>query len=113
MDDESKIKIHLPAVIVNNFTNHLYAKAYDYCQAEGLEFDLLLPLISETTNRLNSKIHPKSQQTGPAKRKDRETIRRHISQLESDADLKRLYNYLTKNISAYHEDNWHFQSWAP
>jgi len=105
VSDEDKVKIHLPAVIVNNFTNHLYARAFDYCKEHGLEFELLLPLIKETSGRLDAEVHPKSQQTGPAKRKDRGTIKRHTEQLHSNPELRKIYNYLTNHIADYHEDN--------
>ena len=105
ISDDDKIKIHLPAVIVNNFTNHLYARAYDYCKEEGLEFELLTPLISETAHRLEHSVHPKDHQTGPAKRKDKGTIKHHLAQLDSDPELRKIYNYLTHHISRYHEDS--------
>ncbi len=105
ISDEDKVKLHLPAVIVNNFTNHLYARAYDYCEENGLSFELLIPLINETSSRLDTNVHPKNQQTGPAKRQDKGTIKRHAAQLGTDPELRKIYNYLTNHISNYHEGN--------
>ncbi|MGQ0740277.1 MAG: Rossmann-like and DUF2520 domain-containing protein, partial [Bacteroidota bacterium] len=50
--DNARLKLHVAAVFVSNFTNHLYKLAEDYCRKEGLDFKQLLPLIEETTLRL-------------------------------------------------------------
>ncbi len=90
-------KIHVAAVVVNNFTNHLYALAEDYCKKEGLNFKELIPLIEETVNRL--KINsPSETQTGPALRNDTETINKHLVLLEKYPRLKKVYEALTESI---------------
>jgi predicted short-subunit dehydrogenase-like oxidoreductase (DUF2520 family) len=66
-------KLHVAAVVVSNFTNHLYTLAEAYCKNEGLDFAELLPLIQETANRLIS-TSPAMAQTGPAIRHDSENI---------------------------------------
>jgi len=104
ISDDDKIKIHLPAVLVNNFTNHMMAHAYDYCKQEKLPFDMLLPLIRETIDRLEEKEHPAKHQTGPAIRGDKSTLKRHRSQLSKMPYLKKLYNYITSSIKDYHEN---------
>jgi predicted short-subunit dehydrogenase-like oxidoreductase (DUF2520 family) len=100
-NDEIRLKLHLAAVFVNNFTNHLYTLASDYCKKEQLEFDLLKPLIFETANRLKS-VHPNDVQTGPAIRNDASTIERHDQLLENYPDLKEMYTYFTKQISMFY-----------
>ncbi len=52
--DEQRLKLHVAAVIVSNFTNHLYTLAEAYCRKEGLDFKQLLPLIEETALRIRS-----------------------------------------------------------
>lgn len=105
ISDDDKAKLHLPAVIVNNFTNHLMTLAFDYCQKEDLPYDLLLPLIKETTDRLKSNHHPSAFQTGPAKRRDDSTLSRHRKQIKAYPELKEVYNLMTKAIRNYYEDN--------
>jgi predicted short-subunit dehydrogenase-like oxidoreductase (DUF2520 family) len=100
-NDEKRLKLHLAAVFVNNFTNHLYTLASDYCKKEQLEFDLLKPLIFETANRLKS-VNPNDVQTGPAIRNDVSTIERHDKLLENYPDLKEMYAYFTKQISSFY-----------
>lgn len=96
-DDDYRLKLHLAAVFCNNFTNHLYALMEAYCEKEGIDFHLLIPLIQETAMRLNELL-PSQAQTGPAVRKDRETIKKHLALLQSDARLRDVYELLTKSI---------------
>ena len=90
-------KIHVAAVVVNNFTNHLYALAEDYCKKEGLNFKELIPLIQETVERLKT-APPSETQTGPAVRNDLDTINKHIALLEKHPRLKKVYEALTESI---------------
>ncbi|MBI3139139.1 MAG: DUF2520 domain-containing protein [Sphingobacteriales bacterium] len=94
---EDRMKLHVAAVLVSNFTNHLYKLAADYCQQEGLDFRQLLPLIEETALRLKE-ISPKEAQTGPAIRHDRETIQKHLELLNAYPQLKEVYLLLTHSI---------------
>ena len=102
-NDEMRLKLHLSAVMVNNFTNHLYTMAADYCKKEQLAFDLLKPLIFETANRLKN-VHPNEVQTGPAIRNDAVTIEQHEKLLENYPELKALYVYFTKQIGLFYND---------
>ena len=95
--DDDRLKLHIAGVIVNNFTNHLYVLAEQYCQQEGLDFRQLLPIIEETALRLKT-VSPKMAQTGPAIRRDKETIEKHISLLQRHPQLKSLYVLLTESI---------------
>lgn len=95
--DETRTKLHLAAVVVNNFTNHLFALIEKYCEAEGLDFNLLLPLIKETASRLED-IAPTKSQTGPAIRNDKITLEKHLALLEKHPQLRRLYQLFTESI---------------
>ena len=98
-DDDARLKLHVAAVVVNNFSNHLYALIENYCKSEGLEFKELLPLIEETVSRLKD-TSPSMTQTGPAIRHDKETIQKHLALLESHPQLKKVYEFLTESIQA-------------
>jgi predicted short-subunit dehydrogenase-like oxidoreductase (DUF2520 family) len=95
--DEARNKLHLAAVIVNNFTNHLYALAANYCKEEKLDFSLLLPLILQTANRI-SYMPATDAQTGPAARNDMTTIKKHLELLEDHPALKKIYEEMTGSI---------------
>jgi predicted short-subunit dehydrogenase-like oxidoreductase (DUF2520 family) len=95
--DDARSKLHVAAVIVSNFPNHLYALAEEYCQKEGLDFKQLLPLIEETASRIKD-ISPRQAQTGPAIRHDKETLQKHIELLKDHPQLKNIYLLLTESI---------------
>ena len=100
--DEDRLKFHIAAVFVNNFTNHLYAMADDFCNQENIDFTKLLPLIEETTKRI--KTHsPKEMQTGPAIRQDLYVLGKHLKMLSSDPDLKYIYLKLSESILKLHQ----------
>jgi predicted short-subunit dehydrogenase-like oxidoreductase (DUF2520 family) len=96
-DDTTRLKLHLAGVLVNNFTNHLYAQAAAFCEAEGIDFNLLLPLIRETADRLST-MHPAEAQTGPAARGDARTIETHLKLLDNYKNIKELYHLFTIQI---------------
>lgn len=98
--DLQRLQLHLAAVVVNNFTNHLYTLAESYCRKNGLPFHYLLPLIRETANRLQQ-FSPQQVQTGPAIRNDTNTIRQHLELLENEHPLKEVYEMLTQSIRGY------------
>lgn len=100
-NDEERLKLHLAAVFCNNFVNHLYALTAEYCKSEQLNFKLLLPLIRETTSRLES-LSPLDSQTGPAVRNDKVTIDKHRELLEGYPELKKIYDLFTKSIMNGH-----------
>jgi predicted short-subunit dehydrogenase-like oxidoreductase (DUF2520 family) len=95
--DEERLKLHVAAVIVSNFTNHLYTLAEEFCLKENIDFKLLAPLIKETAERI-SKISPAVSQTGPAARNDIFTLDKHIRLLADHPKLKYIYLKLTDSI---------------
>ncbi len=92
--------LHLAAVFVNNFTNQLYRIGHEITESEGAEFDLLKPLIMETATKIQD-LSPYLAQTGPAKRNDKKTIKKHLKALESDHH-KAIYELLTNAIQRTH-----------
>jgi predicted short-subunit dehydrogenase-like oxidoreductase (DUF2520 family) len=94
---EERLKLHVAAVVVSNFTNHLYALAEEYCRKESVDFRQLIPLIEETAKRVRE-VSPSVSQTGPAVRNDRETISKHLALLEQHPKLKELYLAFTRSI---------------
>ena len=97
MGDEERLKLHAAAVIVSNFTNHLYAIAEDFCDKEQVNFDMLKPLIAETAERI-SYASPSKVQTGPAIRKDIHTLDKHLRLFTAHPKLRTMYLRLTDSI---------------
>jgi predicted short-subunit dehydrogenase-like oxidoreductase (DUF2520 family) len=99
MNDENRSKMHLAAVAAGNFSNHLFALVKDYCDAEQLNINLLLPLLRETVDRI-SYAHPREMQTGPAIRGDQATMEKHLEMLGKYPELKGLYEVFSRMIKA-------------
>ncbi|MCO6490140.1 MAG: DUF2520 domain-containing protein [Phaeodactylibacter sp.] len=97
IDDEQRAILHVAAVFVNNFTNHLLHIGHDILEEEKLPFELLLPLIRETVDKIETN-RPADMQTGPARRNDQETIKRHLAYLKKFPNFADVYRALTKNI---------------
>jgi predicted short-subunit dehydrogenase-like oxidoreductase (DUF2520 family) len=96
-EDDERLKLHVAAVCVNNFVNHLYAVAADYCKQEKLEFQLLQPLIRETAERIQN-LPPRELMTGPAIRNDMVTVDRHLELLSRHPLFQKLYGEMTDSI---------------
>ena len=94
--DERKT-LHLAAVFVNNFVNHLYAAGADILHDKKLDFDLLKPLIRETAEKIES-LQPFDAQTGPAKRNDQNTINAQLKMLQDKPEFQKIYSFATERI---------------
>lgn len=88
--------LHVAAVFVCNFVNHLYKIGHTICKENKLSFDILKPLIKETAEKITH-LTPTEAQTGPAKRNDTTTIKTHLNFL-TDENEKEIYKIITKSI---------------
>lgn len=95
LTSQQRKKIHVAAVFVNNFTNHMYTVAHDICEEHNVPFNILQPLIEETSQKIKN-LTPSEAQTGPAKRKDAETIKNHLNLLSKSH--QELYLKITQSI---------------
>lgn len=96
INSEQRKALHVAAVFVNNFVNHLYQMGNEICDNNNVPFEILKPLIQETANKIVS-LSPKEAQTGPAKRNDRTTIEAH-QQFLTDENQSTIYTLLTQSI---------------
>ncbi len=95
-------KLHLAAVVVNNFVNHLYRASENYLNNNGLALDTLYPLMRETVAKA-IELGPGNAQTGPARRNDQRTISAHLEALSQDPELQDLYRRMSDAITrSYH-----------
>lgn len=98
-DSETRRNLHIAAVLCCNFANHLWTLADERLRQSGLPFDVMLPLIKTTFEKLY-RVSPAEAQTGPALRRDYEVINQHLSMLSGDAH--EVYDTLSKSIMRYH-----------
>ena len=96
INSEQRRSLHVSAVFVNNFVNHLYKIGSDICDGHQVPFEILQPLIRETAEKIVT-LSPNEAQTGPAKRNDETTIEVHLDFL-SDENHKNIYKLLTQSI---------------
>jgi pyrroline-5-carboxylate reductase len=94
---EQRQLMHLNAVLVNNFTNHLFTIAEKLSEEHQLPFEILQPIIEQTFSRIG-KVLPSESQTGPAIRKDEVTMHKHISLLESHPEWQQIYKDISLSI---------------
>ncbi len=101
-NDQQRLKVHLSAVFVNNFTNHLLAITKKYCDENIIDFELFQPLIHQTFSAINGR-NPADVQTGPARRHDLETIEKHRMLLAENPSMLLLYNQITQSIIDFYQ----------
>ena len=94
---EQRLKLHLAAVFVNNFSNHMYQSASELLAKDSLSFELLLPLIRETAAKVK-RVSPHEAQTGPARRGDVKTMNKHLHLLQEDELLREIYLAISQRI---------------
>jgi hypothetical protein len=73
----------------------LYKIANDICETHQVSFEILHPLIKETADKIKV-LSPSQAQTGPALRKDAETIKNHLFLLSEKQ--QEIYKIITKSI---------------
>lgn len=96
INSQQRKSLHVAAVFVNNFSNHLYSIGEEICKEGNIPFDILKPLIAETAEKINH-LDPKKAQTGPAIRGDQNTIDAHLQFLKN-SNFKNIYSILTQSI---------------
>ncbi|MDH7446770.1 Rossmann-like and DUF2520 domain-containing protein [Aquimarina sp. 2201CG14-23] len=98
ISSEQRSVLHVAAVFVNNFSNYMFSIGNEICIENNVPFEILHPLIQETAKKI-VEIEPDKAQTGPAIRKDTQTIERHLSILKGNSQ-KELYKMLTEAIQS-------------
>lgn len=97
IDSMARLYIHIAAVFSSNFTNHMYDIARNLLEEHGLDFEIMGPLIMETANKA-IKMGPDEAQTGPAKRKDLRTMKKHLELLADNKAAQELYRLISESI---------------
>ena len=103
VDSEHRRLLHVAAVFVCNFTNHMLTAGSQITAKAGFPFEVLEPLINETILKAR-KIGPENSQTGPAYRFDKGTIKRHIDLLSFSPEFQGIYEEVTKSIIKFYKN---------
>lgn len=102
INDEQRGILHVSAVFANNFSNYLFSIAEHICEEHQLPFELLLPLIQQTVNKIQ-RAAPSHVQTGPAIRGDLQTIARHEHFLQCYPNYLVIYQTITKQLQDHQQ----------
>lgn len=107
INEEQRKRLHLAAVFASNFSNAMYGIGFDLLEQEGIDPKMLLPLLHNTLDKLQT-LHPWQSQTGPARRDDKKVMRSHLKALKK-SELVKVYkllsNYIQKKTTAIKMEN--------
>ena len=100
--DQQRLRMHLVAVMLNNFVYFIFECTHDFCIKNNIELSNYRKIMQATFQSILEGNVGKL--TGPARRGDLSTIRSHIQILSSDPDLLALYTCITENILKRYEN---------
>jgi predicted short-subunit dehydrogenase-like oxidoreductase (DUF2520 family) len=96
VSEAQRARMHVAAVFACNFSNTMYQIAYKLLEEKGLPFEILLPLLRQTVEKVST-MTPAEAQTGPAVRRDVNVMRAQLAELE-DERLRELYRMVSDMI---------------
>lgn len=99
-DSHKRKMLHLASVFACNFVNHNIAIAYSILGRAGVPVSTIIPLITETVDKLKS-CQPIEAQTGPAVREDYNVIGEQMELLDAFPTERQIYQLETKSIIDY------------
>lgn len=102
INDNQRLALHIAAVFVCNFTNHMMTIGSEILHHHFLSFDILKPLIQETVEKA-MKFDPIEVQTGPAVRKDVDVMKKHLKFLKHHPDFQNIYKDISESIIEMNE----------
>jgi predicted short-subunit dehydrogenase-like oxidoreductase (DUF2520 family) len=98
---DQRLLLHIAAVMMSNFSNHLATLAKSLLHGQQLSFDMMKPLIKETAEKLQ-RLDPVDAQTGPSSRNDIKTEEKHIKRLDNTKKIQELYRLFSQSIKLFH-----------
>ena len=102
VNSDKRRQLHLAAVFLNNFTNHLLYLSGERCKEMGMDPEILYPLLEETVSKAIA-IGPYRAQTGPARRGDSAVIEEHIDMID-DPTQQEIYRFISQSIQTTYEN---------
>ncbi len=98
---DKRRELHLAAVYINNFSNHMICLGETLCKKAGLPEGLLHPLLRETCSKVQD-LSAYEAQTGPARRNDTATLNAHLDLLKGSPESE-LYRIVSESIQRTYE----------
>jgi predicted short-subunit dehydrogenase-like oxidoreductase (DUF2520 family) len=97
LSSKARLALHISGVFANNFVNLQFITAQQLLNENGMDFDLLRPMLANYFQLL-LQSNPAEIQTGPAIRHDDRVIQKHLDLLAGHPDIKEIYRLLTAQI---------------
>lgn len=94
---KDRLAIHVAAVFASNFSNHMLRIAEEIMQRQGLDYEMLKPLVVESISK-SLQLGAKHAQTGPAMREDYETLEEHHQFLTYNEEVAEIYRLISQDI---------------
>lgn len=98
MNSDVRKQLHLAAVFACNFVNHCYEISSEILAQNGLPFDIMLPLVDETSTKVHQ-MSPLQAQTGPAVRYDQNIISMQLDMLRDKPIFRQIYESMSISIN--------------
>ena len=102
--DQNRLRYHLAAVLMNNFTNHLACLTHSFLDEHQLDPHILKPIVESTFEKILTQ-NPCENQTGPAKRNDTKIENKHLQLIEDKPYLIAIYKSLSQSIKKLSNEN--------
>ena len=103
LSSEERRYLHLAAVFACNFANHCFSLSAEILEAHGLPFEVMLPLIKETADKVET-VLPREAQTGPAVRRDENVMNAQKALLADAPQMQQIYDLMSKSIQRIDHD---------
>lgn len=97
VEEHQRMAMHMCAVWINNYTNHMLHIGFSLLREHGVDHQLFMPMLRNHMAALETHT-PDQIQTGPAKRGEIQTLERHRQLLHDHPDLQRIYDTLAEHI---------------
>ena len=102
-DSKKREKLHIAAVLINNFTYHLLSSAKAFCEKNNIDYNYFQDLLFQSIKNVQDE-DAFQLQTGPAKRKDIDLIKKQLELLENEESLKEIYDLFSQQIIQKHHN---------
>src|SRR5690606_41556450 len=97
VQSKDRMALHVAAVCPSTSTRHRIRLSEDIMNRQGLDFDMLKPLIIEQINK-SLEMGAKQAQTGPALRGDINTLDLHYQFLNYNEQVAEIYKLISQDI---------------
>lgn len=94
---KDRLALHVAAVFASNFSNHMLRISEEIMARQGLDFEMMKPLIIETISK-SLELGARKAQTGPAIRSDLSTLDVHHRFLNYNEQMAEIYRLISQDI---------------